>query len=222
VQIYGKNGGAYGYTAQFSLVDSLGMGIVVLTAGPEDAWGKVYDAMLGTFVPAMWEEAVEHAEKNGYTGRFTSADGLVKMGMKVAEDGVGVEVEYLTRNGSDMLDGIARMSALALPQFGGLKRAFRMFPANVEDIAETVKGTMVRQDWRFNMDYEPNTRETSGSDLPGQGARADECKAWQTADWLYYGGEAVDRIVIVRDEATGHVIGIEIPFLRAILYRGTS
>lgn len=39
VELYGKNGGAYSYIAQFSIIHSLGFGIIVLTAGNEGAWG---------------------------------------------------------------------------------------------------------------------------------------------------------------------------------------
>ena len=43
---------------------------------------------------------------------------------------------------------------------------------------------------------------------------------WQTADWLYYGGEAVDRLVFVKDAATGEVLSVDVPFLRAKLTSG--
>lgn len=38
--------------------------------------------------------------------------------------------------------------------------------------------TVVRQDWRISLDCEANTRENLGLDLPGQGVREDECRAW--------------------------------------------
>jgi CubicO group peptidase (beta-lactamase class C family) len=115
VLIHGKNGGAYGYIAQSSLIDSLGIGIVVLTAGPPDAWTKLYDAMLSVFVPAVHEASIKQARRNGYTDHFASDDDLVHMSTSLDTDGVGIILDSLTRNGSDILAGIQTLFSATLP-----------------------------------------------------------------------------------------------------------
>jgi actin-related protein 6 len=57
VDVYAKSGGAMGYMAQIAVIDQYGVGLAVLTAGPVDAMDILYRAVLGTFVPAIDEEA---------------------------------------------------------------------------------------------------------------------------------------------------------------------
>lgn len=72
----------------------------------------------------------------GIPGTFISSDGVYKMRINVANEGVGIKNEYSTRDGSDMLDAIVELSEVALPQFGTLKRGFGMFPTHVEELGE--------------------------------------------------------------------------------------
>ncbi|KAF2026341.1 beta-lactamase/transpeptidase-like protein [Setomelanomma holmii] len=219
IDIHGKNGGAYGYTAQLSLIDADGTGVVVLTAGPPQAWTKLYDAMLSA-LPTVEEEAQLQAQQ--CTGNFISSDGLVHMTLSI-DDGPGLRLSTLSRNNSDLLTGILQIYTQALPQFGNLSTNFRIFPTDISEAANlTLQDNSTvqvsKEDWRNNLDFEPNTEENSGSGLPGQAAREEECTSWQTADWLYCGGQAVDRLVVQRDQ-DGVVRGWEVPFLRVLLKR---
>jgi hypothetical protein len=74
---------------------------------------------------------------------------------------------------------------------------------------------VLREDWRINLNFLPNTAELTGSELPGQGAMQDFCAGWQTADWIWYGGEGLDRVVFVRSVESGEIIGVEFPALRS-------
>jgi hypothetical protein len=220
IDIYGKNGGAYGYISQMAVIDQYGIGLNILTAGPQEAWRILYDAMLGVVLPAVEEETRLQAEI--YAGNFSSADGLVQLSTSI-DDGPGVVLNGLSRNGSDMLGALEQLFGQALPQFGNLSPNFRMFPAEFSQAGTMNRnGTQVdviREDWRINLDFLPNTKESSGSDLPGQGAVDKTCVGWQTADWFYYGGEAVDRVVAVRGSTSGELVGFEVPYLRAELQR---
>jgi len=88
----------------------------------------------------------------------------------------------------------------------------RLYPAGVEIEDETDdRNVVVREDWRFVWDV----RREKSSDLPGQTVSAYDCLAWEAVDWVYYGSEAVDRIVFVKDPRTSEVLWVEVPFLRA-------
>lgn len=215
IDIYAKTGGAYGYTAQMAIIDQYGIGLTILTAGPPEAYRILYDTMLSTLLPALEEETRLQAQK--YVGNFSSSDAMVNLSTSMG-DGPGIRLDQLTRNGSDILAAISQFYTQALPQFGTLSPDFRIFPAAFSQRAvENIDGRekdVVRQDWRINLDFLPNTAESSGSELPGQGAVREACIAWQTADWFYYGGEAVDRVVFVEEGGTGRLLGVEVPFLR--------
>ncbi|KAF2727740.1 beta-lactamase/transpeptidase-like protein [Polyplosphaeria fusca] len=218
IDVYSKNGGAYGYTSQMAVIDQYGIGFVILTAGPAKVYRILYDSMLSVFVSALEEEARFQAQK--YVGTFASDDALVQLNTSI-DDGPGIKLDSLTRNGSDILDAIQQFYTQALPQFGALSPQFRMFPAEFE-VEDTmlVNGnniTVVKEDWRINLDFLPNTNETSGSDLPGQGSWQSYCGAWQTTDWFYYGNEAVDRVVFLKEKYSQDVLGVDVPFLRASL-----
>jgi hypothetical protein len=218
IDIYSKNGGAYGYTSQLAVIDQYGIGVVVMTAGPAADYRIFYDAMLSIFLPAIENEARLQAQK--YLGDFASNDSLVYMSTSM-DDGPGIKLDSLTRNGSDILAAIQQFYTQALPQFGVLSPDFRIFPAEFEERqVKEIDGeniTLIHEDWRINLDFLQNTAESSGSDVPGQGAWSQYCGAWQTADWFYYGNEAVDRLVFLKDAASQDIVGVDVPFLRASL-----
>ena len=127
--IHGKNGGAYGYTAQLSVIDSYGIGVVVLTAGPPDAWVKLYDAMLATFVAAV--EAESRMQAGMYKGAWSGREETLSLGLSI-DHGPGLKLDHLTRKGSDMLTALSHIYAQALPQFGDLSTDSRIFPTDIE------------------------------------------------------------------------------------------
>jgi hypothetical protein len=202
-----------------AIIDQYGIGLAILTAGPPETYRIIYDAMLTVLLPAIEEEARLQAQQ--YAGSFTSEDTLVTFNVSL-DDGPGLKLDALTRNGSDILAALSEFYTESLPQFGPLSTDFRLFPTEVSETRTVKNGgqqvEVVREDWRIGLDFLPNTAESSGSDFPGQGAVKDACVAWQTADWFYYGGEAVDRIVFLKEAESGDVLGVEIPFLRASVY----
>lgn len=221
IDIYGKNGGAFGYTSQMAVIDQYGIGLAILTAGPFESYRIIYDAMLTVLLPAIEEEARLQAKQ--YAGSFMSEDTLVIFNTSI-DDGPGLKLDALTRNGSDILAALSEFYTLSLPSFGPLSTNFRLFPSEVYETSTVEYGgqqvEVVMEDWRIGLDFLPNTAESSGSDFPGQGAVKDACVAWQTADWFYYGGQAVDRVVFLKEEESGKILGAEIPFLRASVSLG--
>lgn len=124
----------------------------------------------------------------------------------------------MERNASDVLAAVQDTWAVTVGQFlpgPGLRGEFRIFPAEVSVIATLDDGTEVtREDWRVWWPIEP-TASGNGSDIPGVGfSSQQDCLGWTTADWLYYGNEALDRLVFIREAESGMVVGLEIPYLR--------
>lgn len=217
VDIYAKSGGAMGYVSQLSLVDQYGVGFVVLTAGPQEVPVEsiLNDAVISSLIPAIDKEARQQAQK--YTGNFTSAqtqaadDAPVKLSLSADNGGTGLKINSLTRNGSDILSGIEKLWDTMIPQTGILNPDFRIYPTGIENST----GDVVQEDWRISFDIVPPDN-AAASDLPGQGSLSSKlCSSWQTSSWLYYGGEALDRIVFSVDRKAGKVVGVDIPVLRS-------
>ena len=238
IDILAKSGGAQGYIAQISIIDEYGVGVVVLTAGPQDTPTEavINEAVLSSFIPAVEQEVRDQAAT--YLGEFSSGppekdakreeNATAAISMKTSmDDGPGVKLDVLTRDGADILDALRKVWGVSLPMMNKLSPQFRIYPAGIERPVQQPhkntttdkrsngnKNNLVQQDWRINFDPMPmNTG--SESELPGQGSLADLCTSWQTIDWIYYGSESVDKIVFTVDKDKGQVVGVEIPFLRS-------
>ena len=215
VDIYAKSGGAMGYVSQISLVDQYGVGFVVLTAGPAEVPVEsiLNDAVISSLIPAIDQETRQQAQM--YTGNFTrpqNNDAPVALSLSADKGGTGLKIDSLTRNGSDILSGIEKLWDTMIPQTGILNSDFRIYPMGVE---KSGTGDVVLEDWRISFDIVPPDN-AAASDLPGQGSLSSKlCSSWQTSSWLYYGGEALDRIVFSVDRKAGKVVGVEIPVLRS-------
>lgn len=220
IDIYAKNGGAQAYAAQISAVDQYGVGSAVLTAGPYGSLNILNEAVMGTLLPAIEEETREQAQI--YLGDYTNSAGPsppseAPIEFKVRMDGKsGLKLDSLTRNGSNILDAFPIAAGIALQDFGIIYDDYRLYPSEVETRSkkESGKGEIIRQDWRIHLDVIPTDTDLM-SDLPAQGALQEWCSSWMITDWLYYGGESLERVVFEIDSETRQVIGVEIPFLRS-------
>lgn len=224
VDIYAKGGGASGYVSQMSLVDEYGIGFVVLTAGPRDSSPApiLNEAVIASLVPAIDKEARKQAQI--YAGDFSVGSfqnstnmkrkGNIPVSLSLSiDEGTGLKINSLTRNGSDILDGLGKIWDSLLPMIGILNPDFRLYPTGIEKPVEG-EDNVVLEDWRINFDTIP-ADNAAMSDLPGQGKLSNVCASWQTEAWIYYGGEALDRVVFKVDRGAGKVIGVDIPFLRS-------
>ncbi|KAJ5157255.1 uncharacterized protein N7482_008355 [Penicillium canariense] len=223
VDIYAKSGGANGYVSQISVVDQYGVGFVVMTAGPRDATTAsiLNEAIISSLVPATDQET--RAQAQMYTGNYkiststsstatTQSNATVAIDLKI--DGrTGLKIDSLTRNGSDILKGILKLWNEMIPQTGIFNPDFRLYPTAIENEAKG-EDNVVFEDWRINFDIIPSDNAAM-SDLPGQGKLSNLCSSWQMAAWLYYGGEALDRVVFKINHTEGRAIGVDIPFLRS-------
>lgn len=217
IDIYSKSGGAYGYSSQLSVIDQYGIGIVILTAGDPAAMPILLDAILYETVGAVEDESRAQVVK--YVGNWT-AERRKSSSMELSMDnGPGLKLDRLETNGSSIIAGFEAFWPVALSQFGPLDPELRLYPANIRNEGilwrpNSSNIEVIREDWRITFSTLPNMAERTGSELPGQGAMKDFCTSWQLADWVYYGGEPIDRVVFVLDKGTEEVLGVEIPFLR--------
>lgn len=145
VDIYGKSGGAIGYMAQIAAIDQYGIGVAVLTAGPVDSLDILYRAVLGTFLPAIEEEARSQARR--LTGTWTSSPSLtnttssdnassterLKLTLDI-DDGTGLKLASFTRGNSSIINAIKTIwAAEFLPVgIGILPDELRLYPTGLE------------------------------------------------------------------------------------------
>ncbi|KAK5651384.1 hypothetical protein OQA88_12541 [Cercophora sp. LCS_1] len=209
VTIYQKGGGAYGYRSHVALVEEYGLGLVVLTAGGQNALEIVTSAVLGVVLPAADEAAREEVERQ-YVGVWEANGDAINATVEV--DGVGLKLAGLWRDGSDILEGLRELWDVTVNAFlpSRLNKLFRLYPASVERKAQVEGREVVLEDWRFQWDMEFDT----ASDLPGERLAGNDCLSWTLGDWMHYGSEPVDRVVFVKDAQTGKVLWLDVPFLR--------
>lgn len=247
VTIYTKDGAAYGYRARVSIIDEYGIGFVLLAAGDATAVTAINDAMLHLLLPAVDKASREQVEELGYVGVFASACPIANLTVyagnstrwansttgstspavnttstfsaDIVLDGKSLVLAKLTRGNKDIL---AALRDIFLATYGMLVPNYRpgdilrLYPAEVSTKGTFQGRDVVREDWRMVWDV---TRQVLHSDLPGQGISSYDCLAWEAVDWIYYGHEAVDRFVFIKDADTGQVIGFEAPFLREVATR---
>ncbi len=219
ITITGKDGVAYNYRARISLLESYGLGLTILTAGDQSALPILFNAVIGTIVSAIDATALEQAAEEyagdyveNNTGSNTTANATITL------DGDSLRLIGLTRNGNDIIFGLNEiwkysLSPLLAAEMSKTTGVYRIYPAEIYREEEWNGKKVVKEDWRFEWGLEENVVGVE-TDLPGRGISEGECKSWKLLDWLYYGGRSVDRLVFVRDEETGEVVGLELPFLR--------
>jgi hypothetical protein len=222
--IYAKSGGAYGYRAQLALLDSHGVAFVLLTAGDMTALPFMYDAMLSTLVPAIDDVSRSQAEAQ-LARNFSSPSCGTPGGNNGTGDASCVQATLtlddsfqltsLERNGQDILAGLGIIwNSTIGSQLSPIEPVYRLYPTEDVRSSKLPDGRAVLVEaWRFWVTQVWN--DPSSSDLPGQGLWSKDCTSWTLNDWIQYGGEPVDRILVVRDEKTGEVVGLEVPFLRS-------
>jgi len=216
VSIYTKDGAAYGYNSRIAVIDEYGVGVVIMTAGGPNIAGTVLSAVLQTVVEAADTAAKEETRKNGYAvsfvGNTTDETDSVPANVTTTLDGSSIRIESMYRNGTDMLDAIREVWLVTMgPLMGPLaeKGYWRLYPAEITTESEFNGKKVVREDWRLWLDYELPKTELPGSELSDH-----NCMGWTLTDWIYYGGEPMDRLVFVKDAGTGEVLGVDVPWLR--------
>ncbi|GAB1317986.1 Beta-lactamase-like protein 2 [Madurella fahalii] len=218
VTITGKDGVAYNYRSRISLLDTYGLGLTILTAGDQSALPILFKAVISTLIPAIDATALEQAAEE-YSGVYVenNATSNLTANATVVMDGPSLRLLGLTRNGKDIILGLNEiwkysLSPLLAAEMAKTTGVYRIYPAEIYR-EEVINGRMVvKEDWRFEWGLEENSEMET--DLPGRGISEGECKSWKLVDWLYYGGQSVDRLVFVKDGETGEVVGLEVPFLR--------
>ncbi|KAL1841761.1 hypothetical protein VTJ49DRAFT_6599 [Mycothermus thermophilus] len=169
VTVHAKDGAAYGYRARLALLDEYGLGLVILTAGEQNALTEVFDAALATLVPAVDKATTEAAERK-YVGWFHGTSppeaGAVGVSARIGMDGVSLTLEALERDGMDILAGVDQVWQATLLVFLSSLRGtgvYRLYPADVERRVRLADGReVVEEDWRVWREMELDTQ----TDLP--------------------------------------------------------
>jgi hypothetical protein len=214
VTLYGKSGGAQNYRSQLSFVDDYGLAIIILTAGPMKAAPILTNAMLSTFVAAADEVSRDQAKR--YEQKYMSDhENDVAIEASLKQDKDSMILALLHRNRTDILSSLAEIWGLTLGDFlPKVGPKIRVFPSQLRENA-TIDGKPVTKEvWHLW----PDLNSGFETDLPGIEIEEMNCVGWSIQDWVHYGGEPLDRVLVyVGDD--GDVRGFEVPFLRSgILY----
>ncbi|KAG5810799.1 hypothetical protein H9Q74_003974 [Fusarium xylarioides] len=213
VTVYGKSGGAQNYRSQLSFIDDYGLAIVILTAGPMKAAPILTNAMLSTFVAAGDEVSREEAKR--HEQRYMTDHEDVPIEVALQQDNDSMILASLHRNGTDIIASLTDIWGLTLGDFlPGVGPKIRMFPSQLRENATLDGEPVVKEVWHLW----PDINSGFETDLPGNYIEERNCVGWSIQDWVHYGGEPLDRVLLyVGDD--GDVRGLEVPFLRSgILY----
>jgi actin-related protein 6 len=132
-----------GYMAQIAAIDQYGVGVIVLTAGPVDAMDILYRALLGTFIPAIEEEA--RFQSHRFAGTWTSktsppsnesqtrSNEKIKLTLDI-DNGTGIKLASFTHGNASIIAAIKKIweaEYLALG-FGIMPDTFRVYPTGLK------------------------------------------------------------------------------------------
>ncbi|KAK7428306.1 hypothetical protein QQZ08_005203 [Neonectria magnoliae] len=210
VTIYGKSGGALAYRSQLSFADDYGIAVLILTAGPMQAAPVLTDAMLSTIIPVVDKVSRDQAMK--YEGNFTSREETgASIEASLVQDKDSLMLSSLQRNGTDIVAGLIDIWDVTMGEFlPKVGPTIRIFPTKLSENSTVDGKSVVREVWHLW----PDISSSFKTDLPGRGLEDQNCVTWTIGDWVHYGSEPLDRILILKDE-NGEVVGLEIPFLRS-------
>ncbi|KAF5635295.1 beta-lactamase 3 [Fusarium tjaetaba] len=209
VTVYGKSGGAQNYRSQLSFIDDYCLAIVILTAGPMKTVPILTNAMLSTFVSAADEVSREQAKR--YEQRYMSDHEDVPMEALLEQDDDSMILTSLHRNGTDIMSSLRDIWDLTLGDFlPKVGPKIRVFPSQLRENATLDGESVVKEVWHLW----PDLNWGFETDLPGNWIEGMDCVGWSIQDWIHYGGEPLDRVLLyVGDD--GDVRGFEVPFLRS-------
>ncbi|PVH81937.1 beta-lactamase/transpeptidase-like protein [Cadophora sp. DSE1049] len=217
IDIYTKSGGAFGYASILGVVEQYGLGFAIVTAGGKGV--EAQNALEGTLMRVLMPviEEVTRQEACVYTGNYTNASDDVDATLQITiEDGPGLLLTELARNGSDIFDAFHTIWNAQPVGLGNLTGEFRLYPTDVAKELTVDGKVLVEEDWRMNWD---TTVARLESELPQWEELEEFCTAWQTSDAIVYGGESADRFVFVREREDGTVVEVRVPSLRLNLTR---
>ncbi|KAF4953056.1 hypothetical protein FGADI_6326 [Fusarium gaditjirri] len=211
VSVFGKSGGAQNYRSQLSFIDDYGLAIIILTAGPMKAAPILTNTMLSTFLAAADEVTREQSKR--YEQRFVSDqdESGVPIEAALEQDEDSMVLVSLYRNNTDILSSLMDILDLALGDFlPEVGPKIRVFPSQLRENATLDGKPVTKEVWHLW----PDLNSGFETDLPGNEIEEMNCVGWLIQDWVHYGGEPLDRMLLyVGDD--GDVRGFEVPFLRS-------
>lgn len=195
MDVYAKDGSVLGYYLRAMLMPGLGIGMTVLTAGEPDALGVISEAALAKMVETAVEVGRQQAEDRysaTYTVEGQNIDGNATLRV---DEGPGIKVGVLYRNGSDVLAAIEAIYAQSIVGGGQLSNNWRIDPMGIKNTIVEDGQEVVLEEWRLA--FEPVVEQSTGSLAEtGEGVFKDTDSAWLRIDGtMLYGGRPVDRFV---------------------------
>lgn len=215
VEVYAKDGSVLGYYSRVMLVPAFRIGVTVLTAteaGDTRGLNAVSEAVLATVVRGAEEAARLEADQK-FSGEYL-AEGEVDGNITLrVDEGPGLRVEGLFRNGSDILASIEGIFQQSVVGGAMLNDEWRLYPTGIVNEVDEDGKKVVLEDWRLG--FEPIPAEMEGMLAEaGKGIFEGADSAWLRIDGsMVYGGRPVDRFVFVKED-DGHVRSIRLPALR--------
>jgi len=245
--IYSKGGSSFSYSCKLSFFDQYGTAVLIMTAGDALSRGIIFDTVVSVLVPMLEEETRAQAQKNyakwfetpstsnsswSGTGSWnastnwnasTHSNSTDYVRLKISLDkGPGLLLHNLTRGNYDIVAALPEIYQTTFADFLAQPIVFngpqRLYPTEIRTTETDKTGRkVIKEDWRIKFAPVFDTKRWNGTDLPGRGQTSDECSTWLDSDWIHYGGQPMERVVFVKDAASGEVIGAELPWLRANL-----
>ncbi|KAM0418337.1 hypothetical protein ACHAPD_004696 [Fusarium lateritium] len=213
VTVYSKTGGAQNYRSQLSFVDDYGLATIVLTAGPMNAAPILADAVLSTFIDAA--DQISRVQARKYEGLYMNEgeDGIVEAELR--QDGDSMVLTSLRRNSTDVVSSLVDIWGFTLGDFlPEIGPKIRVFPSGLRDVTTFEGKSVMREVWHLW----PELATGYQTNLPGAMIEQMNCVGWTIQDWVHYGGEPLDRVLVYVDQE-GSVVGFDVPFLRSgIMY----
>ncbi|KAK0111461.1 hypothetical protein ONS95_001817 [Cadophora gregata] len=217
IDVYTKSGAAVAYAAILGVIEQYGLGFIILTAGGKgvEVQNALEGALMRVLMPVV--EDVTRLEAYAYTGNYTNTSDDVEASLQITiDDGPGLRLTELTRNGSDIFDAFHTIWDAQPVGLGNLTGEYRLYPTDVSKELTVDGKVLVEEDWRMNWD---TTVAKPESELPQWEELEEFCTSWQTSDAIVYGGESADRFIFVREKTGGAVVEIRVPSLRLNLTR---
>ncbi|GLI75995.1 hypothetical protein PoHVEF18_004261 [Penicillium ochrochloron] len=202
IDIYTKNGGIGAYGSYLVLVPDYNVAITCLSAGSNNAFPEIPEAVLKAMIPTIDKVGREQATEK-YVGIYKDPQGRSNMNITITDTGLRVNEWF--NDGKDILTEYAAIfQPFQLDLYPtGVNRA-------VKYAGQSKAGHEVSyiEQWRGVYSY---------SEYPYDGF-LDQCSTWLGIDGNIYGQKALDEFTF-EGNAKGEVISIRNEALRTTLYK---
>lgn len=202
IDIYTKNGGIGAYGSYLILVPDYNVAITCLSAGSNNVFPQIPEAVLKVMIPVIDKVGREQATKK-FVGVYKDAKGHSNMNITITD--TGLRVSQWFNDGKDILFEYANIfQPFQLDLYPtGVNRAFKY-----EGQSKADHEVSYMEQWRGVYSYFEYAYD----------GFLDQCSTWLGIDGNVYGQEALDEFVF-DVSAKGEVKSIRNRALRTVLYK---